>query len=638
MRKHTLIASIAVAVTLVGFAGWAMTMGTSVSAQPDDGAGESNLLEFRAPAGNLPATRHIAIDGYDGAVLPNGRLITPAGLEAAVNAPKPFGLALAPNETMLATVNSGTGPFSVSLIKNINSNTPTTSVVALSSVFVGVTFSPDSARFYAAGGENGMIWVGDTATGRAIGSVNLNGPTHPFGAPMNPVANPSGRFKGTYPGNLTLGGPGGRYLYVVEQGSFNIFVVDTSSIVTGVNASGAIIEPNNFAAVVGQAKGGRYPYGIAASSDGRLFVANVGVFQYSHLTPANPTGNANADYPLGYPATSWPDDMTRDKTIKIKKVDPRNLPLTLRDPDGIRVGYIDHDLEYTVPGLGSPNVSASSSVYVFSLAAPTAPSLVKRVKSGPLVGEIERGIASYSGSHPNAVAVGPRGIYVSNGNNDSISILDPNTYEEAHRVSLSLLHGADRRIKGVQPVSVALSPDARYLYVAEAGINAIAVIGLENSNGNGPEVLGHIPTGWWPSAVQVSADGKTLYVANAKGRGAGPNNNVPPDNHGSPKSSTLGTVNIIPVPDRNRLEAYTERVLKNNGFVERGDDDHQGNDDHQGDQDGQGTTSNPIPSQAGVRSRAIKHVIYINKENSTHDQMFGDITATRKGAPVNGEP
>src|SRR5262249_37499746 len=161
-----------------------------------------------------------------------------------------------------------------------------------------------------------------------------------------------------------------------------------------------------------------------------------------------------------------------------------------------RVGYIDHDLQYKVPGLGSPNVSASSSVYVFSLATPTAPSLVKQVKSGPLVGETESGIASYSGSHPNAVAVGPEGIYVSNGNNDSISILDPQTYEEKRRVSLSLLQGVDRRIKGVQPVSVALSPNAKYLYVAEAGINAIAVIRLE---GREPEVLGHIPTGWWPS-------------------------------------------------------------------------------------------------------------------------------------------
>src|SRR5215510_4719886 len=590
MTNRTILAPVALASAVIGLAGWTVTHGALASAKQDGGAGGSDAIHFSAPAGDLPAMRHINIDGYDGAVLPSGRLITPAGREVAVNAPKPFGLAVAPNGTMLATVNSGTTPFSVSLIKNINTNAPTTAVVRLSSTFMGVTFSPDSSRFYAAGGDNGMIWVGNTATATISGSVNLNGQTHPFGAPMNPAANPSGRFKGTYPGNLTLGGPNGRYLYVVDQGTFNVFVIDTTKIQTGVNQSGAIIEPNNFAAVVGQAKAGRYPYGIASTADGRLLVANVGVFQFSHLTPKNSTGNPNVDYPLGYPGTSWPDDMEHDKTIKIKKVDPRNLPLTLRDPEGVRVGYVDQDVEYTIPGLGDPNTKESSSVYVFSLAAPTAPALVKRVKTGPLVGEVERGIASYSGSHPNAVAVGPHGVYVSNGNNDSISILDPDTFQEVHRVSLNVLDGADARIKGVQPVSVALSPDAKYLYVAEAGINAIAVIRLQ---GDEAEVLGHIPTGWWPSAVLVSADAKTLYVASAKGRGAGPTNNFPPDNHGSPRSSTLGTVNIIPVPDRNQLEAYTERVMKNNGFVERGDDDN-----HQGNQDDHGKKSNPIPTQA----------------------------------------
>jgi DNA-binding beta-propeller fold protein YncE len=457
---------------------------------------------------------------------------------------------------------------------------------------------------------------------------------------MDPVANPSGRFKGTYPGNLTLGGPNSRYLYVVDQGSFSVFVVDTASIVTGVNASGFVIEPNNFPAVVGQAKAGRYPYGIATTPDGRLFVANVGVLQYSHLTPTSPTGNSNKDYPLGYPGTSWPDDMQQDKTIKIKKVDPRNLPVALRDPQGIRVGYVDQDVDYTIPGLGNPNVKESSSVYVFGLSTPAAPWLLKTVKTGPLVGDVEGGIATFSGSHPNAVAAGPDGIYVSNGNNDTVSILDPDTYAEENRVSLSVLDGVDQRIKGVQPVSVALSPDANYLYVAEAGINAIGVIRLQGRRRG--EVIGHIPTGWWPSAVRISADGKTLYVANAKGRGAGPNNDAAPDNHGSPKSATLGTVNVIPVPDAFQLAAYTERVLKNNGFVadksghlqnEQGDD----NDDNDNDNDND-DKKNVIPTRSGEESHAIKHVVFINKENSTHDQMFGDITVTRKGAPVNGEP
>src|SRR5262245_11442027 len=181
MRYRRVIAPVALAAVVGGLAGWTITQSTVASDGQDHGSGDSKAIEFRAPAGALPATRHINIDGYDAAVLPNGRIVTPAGREVAVNAPKPFGLALARNGTMLATVNSGITPFSVSIIKNITSNAASTALVPLSSVFMGVTFSPDSTRFYAAGGENGMIWVGDTATARAIGSVNLNGSTHPFG-------------------------------------------------------------------------------------------------------------------------------------------------------------------------------------------------------------------------------------------------------------------------------------------------------------------------------------------------------------------------------------------------------------------------------------------------------------------------
>src|SRR5262249_23664885 len=79
----------------------------------------------------------------------------------------------------------------------------------------------------------------------------------------------------------------------------------------------------------------------------------------------------------------------------------------------------------------------------------------------------------------------------------------------------------------------------------------------------------------------------------------------------------------IRVPDASQLEAYTERVMKNNGFVE---------------QEMERKSGNPIPTRAGGESRAIRHVIFINKENSTHDQMFGDITVTRKGVPVEGQP
>jgi hypothetical protein len=85
----------------------------------------------------------------------------------------------------------------------------------------------------------------------------------------------------------------------------------------------------------------------------------------------------------------------------------------------------------------------------------------------------------------------------------------------------------------------------------------------------------------------------------------------------------MGTVNAIRVPTRAELRAFSEAVLRNNGFTL-----------HAPPFD----PRNPIPSQAGVESRRIKHVVFINKENATHDLILGDVTATRKGEPVNGEP
>lgn len=123
---------------------------------------------------------------------------------------------------------------------------------------------------------------------------------------------------------------------------------------------------------------------------------------------------------------------------------------------------------------------------------PQTPETREIVKTGPRVGQRENGIDVYSGSHPNAVVVGPEAIYVANGNNDSILVLDPRSYEERGRIGLSLLRGQDRTLKGVQPVGLALSPDGEFLYVAEAGINAVGVIRLNRMHGH---VIGHFPTG-----------------------------------------------------------------------------------------------------------------------------------------------
>jgi DNA-binding beta-propeller fold protein YncE len=618
------------ALTLLG-----ALVAVACSQQPNDGVektesalglheGErSRFTHFAAPAGDRPTTVSAVIDGKPGAVLPNGRLVTPVGLEVGVTAPKPFGLAISPDGQTAATINSGASKFSVTLIKSLGSAAPVATRVPLDATFMGVVFAADGKTFYASGGENGNIWIGDVAAASIVGSVNLNGAAHPLDRPLAPAAPPAKHFKGAFPGNMTLGADG-RYLYVVDQGGFQVHVIDTTAVVTGVDASGAVTEPDNFAAVVGRTKVGRYPFGIGLAPGGNsLFVTNVGTFQYGHLRPSAPVGDNNVDYPLCIPGVGYPEETEVAKTIKIKKIDASTvsgLPTTLRDPEGIRCGYIPADVTYTIPGLGSPNAPEAASVFVLDLTAPAAPVLKKVVKTGRLVGEDDDGIRAYATSHPNAVVASADRVYVSNGSNDTITVLDATTFETVDEISLSVLRGQDARLKGVQPVSLALSPDGRVLYVAEAGLDAVGVVGL----GRHPEVLGLIATGWWPSSVKVSADGQRLYVTAAKGRGAGPTDTA---GNTTPKHSVLGTMHVIPVPSRaDVLAEETVQVLRNNGFLGAPDVDVEQGDD------------GPIPSRAGVASRQIKHVVFINKENATHDLLLGDITATRKGVAVAGDP
>src|SRR5262245_8100738 len=132
MRKTTLAATTLSVMVLVG------VLVIAAHDAPDGRA--SDFLKFSAPAGKRPATTDTVIDGVRAAVLPNGRLVTPAGVEVNVQAPKPFGLALSPDGQMLATLNSGAAPFSLTLITELHSRTPTVQRVDVNASLMGVAF------------------------------------------------------------------------------------------------------------------------------------------------------------------------------------------------------------------------------------------------------------------------------------------------------------------------------------------------------------------------------------------------------------------------------------------------------------------------------------------------------------------
>ncbi|MDP4164834.1 MAG: bifunctional YncE family protein/alkaline phosphatase family protein, partial [Bacillota bacterium] len=224
------------------------------------------------------------------------------------------------------------------------------------------------------------------------------------------------------------------------------------------------------------------------------------------------------------------------------------------------------------------------------------------------------------GLHPNAIAENPVDgtMYVSNSDSDEISMIDPNKLKVTNTVSLAPYRGAPT---GSQPDALTVSNDGKTLYVANTLNNDIAVIDLEKHfNRKGAEVKGLIPTGWYPTGVYLGGGGKELFVLNAKGLGAGPNGKT----NEWLGNMIKGTMSFIEVPDKQKLESYTEQTTNNNNFKEANASKWW--------KIFQKKDKFPIPRISGEGKSPIKHVIYVIKENQTYDHVLGDLG---KG---NGDP
>jgi YVTN family beta-propeller protein len=223
------------------------------------------------------------------------------------------------------------------------------------------------------------------------------------------------------------------------------------------------------------------------------------------------------------------------------------------------------------------------------------------------------------GLRPCGMAVSARGkfLYVANANSDSVSIIDTHTDKVVETV---LCRPEGRLPYGSGCNAVAVSSDGDKLYVANGTNNCVAVIclGAGASDDYEPrpaasQVAGLIPVGWYPGAVLLSPDGKTLYVANVKGEGSLSQPRTV--EKGKNSHDHLGSVSIIEVPHGNKLAEYTKQVNENNrlGYSLAGLDKPR-------------PEAKPVPMpQRHGESSLFKHVIYVIKENRTYDQILGDM-------------
>ncbi len=224
------------------------------------------------------------------------------------------------------------------------------------------------------------------------------------------------------------------------------------------------------------------------------------------------------------------------------------------------------------------------------------------------------------GLHPSGIIASPQGkrLYVANANSDTVSVIDTRSDEVVETIASR----PEARLPfGSGANALALSPDGGTLYVANGTNNCVAVIRLgqdsvETSGGNRrgrSSLQGLIPTGWYPGALLLSADGKTLFVANVKGEGS--LSQPRPVAEGKNTHDFLGSVSIIDVSDANQLHRYTEQVNANNrlGYSLAGLDKPRPD-----------AKPVPVPNRHGEPS-VFKHVVYVIKENRSYDQILGDM-------------
>ncbi len=211
-----------------------------------------------------------------------------------------------------------------------------------------------------------------------------------------------------------------------------------------------------------------------------------------------------------------------------------------------------------------------------------------------------------TGLHPTAMIFSPdkSKLYVACSNSDIISVIDTKSDEVTDSISV---HISKELPFGSAPNALEISADGSRLYVANGTDNAVAVIDLKNK-----KLLGLIPTGWYPGALQFDKDKKYLFVANTKGIGT---RNMRADRPGYNTHNPMGTISAIPVPGDKELAKMTETVKENNSYAKLLEEIYKKD---------KKNNKVAVPVYPGQTSH-FKHVVYIIKENRTYDQVLGDM-------------
>jgi DNA-binding beta-propeller fold protein YncE len=230
------------------------------------------------------------------------------------------------------------------------------------------------------------------------------------------------------------------------------------------------------------------------------------------------------------------------------------------------------------------------------------------------------------GSHPSDMIVRKDQLLVACADSDLVSVIDLKTLREIRRLDIRI---PDSSLGGAQPDALSFDSAARKLFVALAGVNALAVFDLATDEEAEISFEGLLPVGAYPTALLYSTQARKLFIADGRNFVQGPSSpagaafgpGLTPGSHQSDSGSALayigyligGGIEAIREEDFGRLRSQMTSLARQVYGAGRRMVSAQS----QGSIEYFSAKSNP--------QSPIRHVIYVIKENRTYDQVLGDV-------------
>ncbi|HWZ58563.1 MAG TPA: SMP-30/gluconolactonase/LRE family protein [Gemmatimonadaceae bacterium] len=261
--------------------------------------------------------------------LPTGAHLDPAGHSTDVGS-LPLAAVPAPNGKSLVLLLNGWRQQGVQVVDRATGVVRQT--LDQPAAFIGLAFSPDGHTLYASGGNQDVVyryaWTGDTAT-RTDSLILEDKAAHPRSLPHAPNSHSKGYVGRRYPAGLATS-PDGRLLYVAENLSDSLAVIDLAT-----------------AKVRQRLPAGRYPYAVAVTHDGTVFVSAWGGHTVAMFTAADGRLHPRAMIPVArHPSALLlnHDDtrlyVTSASTDEVDVIDPKTAAVATRlhDPTPANTG------------------------------------------------------------------------------------------------------------------------------------------------------------------------------------------------------------------------------------------------------------------------------------------------------------